>query len=93
MVDGRTIYALTREGRHDVNRFSARVQSAGLSAADDAECEANARLMASAPDLLDALREARELLSVGVPIQHSDLVAVENCLRAADAAIAKATGP
>lgn len=57
LIDGQTVYALVREGRHDVNRFSARVQSSGLSAADDAECEANARVMATAPDLLEALRE------------------------------------
>jgi hypothetical protein len=49
------------------------------------EAEANARLIAAAPDLLDALRLLVELLDRGQPPGNDDL-------EQAHAAIAKATG-
>jgi hypothetical protein len=52
----------------------------------DAECEANARLIAAAPELLAALLEMRDAFtSDGTDIQH-------NACRMADAAIQKAGG-
>ena len=50
---------------------------------------ANARLIASAPDLLDALRWLRAFWHPG---SDHDTDEVQRALAAADAAIAKATG-
>lgn len=63
-IDGATVFALDERGH--VNRFSARVQGGYVSylrslprskaeRTSDAELEANARLIAAAPELLDAL--------------------------------------
>lgn len=53
---GTTVYALNAEG---TNRFSAQVQggwsTSGRNRTEPAELEANARLIASAPELLEAL--------------------------------------
>lgn len=83
--DGATVYALNIEG---TNRFVAQVQGGwstqGRNRTDVEEVEANARLIAAAPDLLEALRDA--------------LCALECCGKdyqaatKARAAIAKATG-
>ena len=51
LLSGRTVYALNDEG---FNRFSALVQDAHAPAY---ELDANARLMAAAPDLLQALEK------------------------------------
>lgn len=53
--------------------------------AHDAEDAANARLIATAPELLEALRDAAKYLSYGVPESHP-------LLQGVDAAIAKAEG-
>ena len=54
-------------------------------AASDPENVANARLIAAAPDLLAALREARERMMGGSP-------AIRRLIERTDAAIAKAEG-
>jgi hypothetical protein len=55
------------------------------------ECDANARLIAAAPELLDALRRTRKRLYDGMIILGSSPeFAAEGC-HEADAAIAKAT--
>jgi hypothetical protein len=85
---GTTVYALMHDGwkrgvEQFKNRFTVQVQR-------DRECseeeaEANARLIAAAPDLLEALEQAvTSMQDSGYPNSH---VAV----RAARAAIAKAT--
>lgn len=48
--------------------------------------EASARLIAAAPDMLDALRQWKYALD------HADQVELENAYKARDAAIAKAEG-
>ena len=49
----------------------------------DAQCEANARLIAAAPDMLEALQDCRRALEIANFTQELAVV---------DAAIAKATG-
>lgn len=66
-VDGQTVYALESAGFYRglerfQNRFDAQVQSPRASLRS--ELEANARLMAAAPDLLEALEETRKDLVV-----------------------------
>lgn len=61
----------------------------GLPPAVEIECKANARLIAAAPDLLEALNALREELS-GVDQWWGKL---REAADAADAAIAKAQGP
>ena len=58
-----------------------------------AECDANAHLIAAAPELLDALRAFLRAPSVGSAGPGAVTIAVQDFnLRAARAAIAKATG-
>jgi hypothetical protein len=87
LLDGRTIYALNDEG---VNRFYASVQDAHAPAY---ELNANARLIASAPDLLEALED---MLSGWKYIRssHGDLYGVgwDRAQDKAIAAIARAKG-
>lgn len=62
---------------------------------DEEEAEANARLMATAPELLTALLEERRLRLLGQePDVHWESLRDERraCYSATDAAIAKATG-
>lgn len=69
LVDGNLVYALDETGR--ANRFSARVEGGytyggcrlkeNNSKTDDNEIQANISLIASAPDLLEALKELLEL--------------------------------
>lgn len=60
---------------------------------NDEETQANANLIASAPDLLAALREAVECLSFhGNPGIQLSREAVQGFIQSARAAIAKATG-
>ena len=76
MLSGRTVYALNDQG---FNRFSALVQDVHTSAV---ELDANARLIAAAPELL-------EFVEGWLATQGSD----ENYMtEKARAAIAKATG-
>ncbi len=53
--DGNTVYALIADGRHNVNRFSARVQSGGVYGAGGGELSANARAIALAVNLAPEL--------------------------------------
>ena len=67
--DGLTVYALHHNGDYDhgkprlVNRFSARVDALTHQGGTEEEAEANARLIAAAPDLLKAAVVARARLS------------------------------
>lgn len=56
LMMGRTVYAL----RGGTNRFDAYVQGYDVQVG---EIEANARLIAAAPDLLEALRNVQQLIS------------------------------
>ena len=61
------------------------------------EMEANARLIAAAPELLDALNHARELIKAArgyfpKSIKNPDTFRLENTNATIEAAIAKATG-
>lgn len=78
LTEGRIVYATGKiqsltEGRTlDANRFSAHVQNDNA-IADDRELLANARLIAAAPDLLDALVFARfRLKEVGLLFDEID---------------------
>lgn len=79
MLSGRTVYALNDQG---FNRFSAQVQDAHTSAV---ELEANARLIAAAPELLEALEA---LTANYADVEPGGSKNVDK----ARAAIAKATG-
>ena len=65
---------------------------------DDAESKANARLIAAAPEMLDALRIAREFMSVASDWNfheaeiNGEMRSTYDWLAVVDAAIAKATG-
>ncbi len=88
--DGRTIYALNERG---VNRFYASVQD---SHAPAYELNANAALMQSAPDLLEALEAAMAFIDCHAadPDITSEMCEKYAVLRAAnpEATIAKARG-
>jgi hypothetical protein len=75
-ADGKTIVALT----HGSARYYRRQEQI-------AEQDANARLIAAAPDLLEALMGLRLYVD---PMMGGE--EVDNAIRAANAAIAKATG-
>jgi hypothetical protein len=94
LLTGHTVYALDEVGQ--TNRFSCNMQ-AGYSyygrtvkeRVSNDELTANARLIAAAPELLEALRIARmqvALLGGEMDAVNSDVLSI------ADAAIAKATG-
>ena len=62
-----------------------------------AECEANARLIAAAPDMLDALHHCYNIVSTGILHQSSlskdgIIELLKDAQEAAHTAIAKATG-
>ena len=68
-VEGRTVYALTPNvGAHKtpsmVNRFSATIMkcNAGIGGAEDAEVDANVRIIAAAPLMLDTLQAVLEAI-------------------------------
>lgn len=81
MVEGRTVYALNEDG---YNRFSALVQDAHT---PGDELEANAQLIAAAPELLEALEQFVAWVDAPCESAFSD-----SQLASARAAIAKATG-
>lgn len=81
LVEGRTVYALNDDG---YNRFSALVQDAHT---PGDELEANARLIAAAPDLLEALDGMIEAYDDGAQPEWA-----LPYIRAAHKAIAKARG-
>ena len=83
LVEGRTVYALNDDG---YNRFSALVQDAHT---PGDELEANARLMAAAPELLKACEEALDDLVDEDGVYFSGDESLVKQLRAA---IAKALG-
>lgn len=81
MVEGCTVYALNDDG---YNRFSALVQDAHTPVD---ELEANARLIAAAPELLSLLKEARSTLEM-----WKDVAPAVSLCADIDKAIAKARG-
>ena len=88
LVADTTVYSLQSDGHVLVNRFSAHVQTGvGRDAQRTplAELEANARLMAEAPNLLAALQEVLPLAENWGHPDHPGIAA-------ARAAIARATG-
>lgn len=88
-LSGRTVYTLHRLAHMETNRWSAQVQ--GYVDCPAEEADANARLIAAAPELLEALCDAREELRL---IRMKDTVAVyDPTVRIRiDAVIAKAKG-
>jgi hypothetical protein len=92
LIDGTTVYALNGE---ETNRFTCQVQGGHVAFRFDKavrtstfEREANARLIAAAPELLEAL-EGMLRASVTGGIEDAELNALEAKARAA---IAKARG-
>jgi len=104
LQENRTVYALNERG---TNRFTAHVdagwQHGYLGSREDkrtseGELAANARLMAAAPDLLEALQAASGYLlnakidlETGAP-KKTAIQTIEGGLRVVRAAISKATG-
>lgn len=91
LTEGNFVYALNGEGKHAVNRFHASIQG-GYTSEDTrttiAETEANAKLIAAAPDLLAAMRF---ILAFYEPGQTClDTNAWKQAEAAARAAVAKA---
>lgn len=85
---GRLVYAINDKG---TNRFTARFESAGQpEEADAEECEANATLAVTAPDLLDALEKLLDEQN-GPPLLSRE-AAWNAAVTAARAALAKARG-
>lgn len=93
-----TVYALNLEGS---NRFVAQVQGGwateGRLRTDESELEANARLIAAAPELLIELRQAVIQMEMAADcIQNGRydeaLLHASSLMRSKRAAIAKATG-
>lgn len=85
LIEGTTVYTLHRLAHAECNRWSA--QFAAYVGCPREEAEANARLCASAPDLLEALQG---LVDMDVAYQRGPKV--EQAVAAARAAIQKATG-
>ena len=78
-------------GSHSIDSVDVRVAKVARNGVDDVEGEANARLIAAAPDLLEALY----LLVVDVRVAEVDKdggMRFSERIRHAEAAIAKATG-
>lgn len=78
-------------GSHSIGSVDVRVAKVARNGVDDVEGEANARLIAAAPDLLEALY----LLVVDVRVAEVDKdggMRFSERIRHAEAAIAKATG-
>ena len=71
---------------------TAGIAMCGMARRDPAECTANARLIAAAPDLLEALQAAYDALGISYPLHSSDMDKRGAVLAQARAAIAKATG-
>lgn len=87
IAGGTTVYALNA---HGYNRFSAQVQRGYADSKwpiEAEEMEANTRLIAAAPELLDALKDCLAFLERDMPVASSGPER-----RKASAAIAKATG-
>jgi len=94
IADESFVYALNDSG---YNRFWAHVTGGNLRRAEStsrAEVEANARLIAAAPDLLDALQGIIGYFDSGnnVPVSQATIKARSDEVKSARAAIAKATG-
>jgi len=86
LVEGRTVYALNDDG---YNRFSALVQDAHT---PGDELEANARLIAAAPELLAALEDATLQIKSNLTLLKCDDEFIARQTAKARAAIAKARG-
>lgn len=87
MLSGKTVYALNGDG---YNRFSALIQDAYTK---DEELQANAQLIAAAPELLEALQSIEMRLDAYNSIDRDMPVeSVFVCLERAQAVIRKALG-
>lgn len=64
----------------------------GNAARDKAEAEANARLIAAAPELLSALENFQYISSAMAANREISLGTIKNCAEQARAALAKAKG-
>lgn len=89
LTENSTVYAL---GANECNSFWATLQTAGKDRIPDAEVEANAALMAAAPDLYDALEYALPYLQACVPDPRDGANGDINCVKRAMIAMAKARG-
>lgn len=93
IAEGRTIYALMHNGwKKGVEQFKNRFYATVYfdSECPEEEAEANARLMAAAPDLLDALQEMIAIVEIHSEATDNDFAWAE--LAFAYAAIKKALG-
>ena len=84
-------HVIEARGSHSIDSVDVRVAKVARNGVDDVEGEANARLIAAAPDLLEALY----LLVVDVRVAEVDKdggMRFSERIRHAEAAIAKATG-
>ena len=88
-------YDVAFYGNHSIGSVDVRVAEVVRDGVDDVEGEANARLIAAAPDLLDALRNALDTIEIGQRIRDpkwDGSAAPHSTIGMARAAIAKATG-
>jgi hypothetical protein len=93
--DGKTIYALMHAGwRKGVEQFKNRFYCSvyGDKDCDDDEWEATARLIASAPDLLEACRVAMKGLAIYADLHPESAYKVRWVVNYVNDAIAKAEG-
>ena len=84
IVDSATIYH--GEPGSGIVSHVARVHASWICPEHGGNVEANARLIAAAPDLLDALKEAADYIATTIGHRGGDI------MEAADAAISKAGG-
>ena len=96
--NGLTIYVLHHNGEYRkgvpilVNRFSAHIDPCLYQGGTEAEANANAQLMVTAPDLLAALQELADSQEFRrFPTSTAQSAAISNALIKARAAIAKAS--
>lgn len=83
------VYALGKEG---TNVFSCNVESAGTERASKREKEANARLIASAPELLEALKSVIEEIDMSDSNGYVDCLIHQDEYKKITNIIAKAEG-
>jgi hypothetical protein len=87
-IDGTPRAIKTADGEHvtfvDGSRYVDEI--------DDPEAAANARLIAAAPEMLTALKQAEAALAVTASYRAPDMKRQQAALEAVRAAIAKATG-